>query len=118
MSAQHVEGGICWCDDLDAREHALDVLWPDRCQVVSDMGTPHGERRTCTEPAGHASPCRGHLERQGGPCHFCGASFTGDSCPACWTDLADLSFADQKALFADIDLSLDLTAVPTEETAP
>jgi hypothetical protein len=107
MSAQHVEGGICWCDDLDAREHALDVLWPDRCQVRSDMGTPHGQRRTCTELASHPDPCHGHLERRGGPCHFCGKFFSGDSCTDCWTSLEGMNIADLKGVFAGTEFSID-----------
>jgi hypothetical protein len=106
----HNEGGLCWCELVADRERALDHLYPDRCQIPTGPGTPNPpDLRLCVEPAGHQGPCRMVLERRGSPCHFCEATFEGENCPACWTDLTTMALADVKALFAacDDELSID-----------
>jgi len=109
---EHVEG-MCWCEDSGSgREAALDRLFPDRCRDENGPGVPSTGNRFCTLPAGHTEPHYGHLERRGGPCHFCGRSYDGDNCPACWQSIDGLPLADLKAIFADIDLSLTIPDPP------
>lgn len=122
--ARHVEGGGCWCDDLDRRVAALDLLYPDRCQLPLLEPTPseipddpNGAHRTCIRQQDHPEPCRGSLERPGDPCHYCGTptntdpNATGPGCSSCWIDLTSMPLADIKAIFAKSDLGL---SVPTK----
>lgn len=100
----HIENGDCWCEHIALRPIALDVLYPDRCQITEHPDTPHDGLRNCVLVANHEQPCRGGLERPGSPCHFCGnptvLNTNGPGCPTCWTDLTGMTTADIKALFA------------------
>jgi hypothetical protein len=115
---QHLGDGICWCSNglEHLHEPAIDRLYPDRCQEVSDPEPSMGRRR-CVLPAGHAEPHYGNLERPGDGCHFCGVPTPtdGSACPGCWTSLEGMNLADLKGLFScDCDnagLSID-PAVP------
>jgi hypothetical protein len=53
-------------------------------------------------------PCGQHVPGPGEPCNFCGVIVptTAECCPDCWIDVADIAFADLKAAFAGINLSL------------
>lgn len=104
---EHREDGLCWCDDETTRELASNRLWPDRCQIPGSPTAPNAGQRTCCEPAGHPEPCRGGLERRGGPCHFCGAMYDGDMCGDCWQSFDGMNLADIKAAFAAADLSIE-----------
>lgn len=107
---RHTEDGRCWCEMGPAvREAALDRMYPDRCQKFGSDDSPHGQRRMCTRPARHVEPCAGELQRPGGPCHFCGRLYGEAMCPGCWTSLEGMPLADLKAMFADIDLSVDVS---------
>jgi hypothetical protein len=99
----HVEDGTCWCEDSERRVHALDVLYPDRCQEALLMD------RTCVLPADHTVPCRGSNERPGDPCHYCGVLTSPTAvgpCSACWTSLEGLTMADLKGILANADLDV------------
>lgn len=103
----------CWCEQWGEaghiREEALDELYPDRCQVPTSAGLPGEGRRDCVLEAGHSQPCNGSFDRPGGPCHFCSATYDGDSFPQCWQSLEGLPLAEIKSIFAAglPELSLD-----------
>ena len=61
--------------------------------------------------AAHEMPCGGPPHVPGSPCEFCGKPTPagGGPCPDCWIDLTTLPLADQKALLALGDLSVDLS---------
>jgi hypothetical protein len=108
----HIEHG-CWCEDDARREAVLNTLYPDRCQIPGDTDSPNQGRRTCVRVAGHEEPCRGSLERPGGPCHYCGAltdpNAPGPGCSACWRPA---TIADLKAFAAEEGLQTTLTLGP------
>lgn len=106
MSGPPLHTDQCWCATETTRITTLDAHYPARCQLVGTPGTPATGRRTCILVAGHTPGCAHILDPPGGPCHYCGNTYPGLSCPDCWAPVDGMAHADLKAIFARSDLSL------------
>lgn len=84
------------CEDCEPTRAKRSDCW--RC---GGMG-----RVRCEQAAGHDTPHGTHVEKAGEVCSGCDQLITDpEGCSACWQPVPD-NLADQKAMFAEMGLSL------------
>ena len=85
----------CWTNEILVKRPGCRVCGGSG-KVPCKFDHPHPEH-----------PCSGESEKPGEPCFHCDQPIPldGSHCPTCWTPVPD-NLADQKAMFADMGLSL------------